>query len=690
MSPYAELEIALHTGPDAYTVELRFSHPDSDAELTPQRGPAALDLEELLSLQFDAVAYGRTLAAQLFHDEAVRTLYAGAKAVVEASGVHLRLRLAVGSDVPELHAVRWELLRDPLPDSDDAPLSTSERTPFSRFMRCRDWRHVRPRTRSEMTALVAVAAPPDVREGEIERSRTSLGKIPTTVIDEPVTLNHLVERLRDDDETADILYLVCHGVLTRSDNEPFLFLQNDDSTTARVAGAELAERVAELERPPRLVVLASCESAGTAAGTDAAGKPTAQSSLAPRLADAGVPAILAMQGRISMTTVEKLMPVFFRKLLEDGQIDRALAIARGMVRDRYDSWMPALYLRLKSGRLWTNAGFDAGQDRSESDDVKWKSLCRHVRGEKLVPILGSGVAEKVCLDASETARRLAEAHGFPFATHQRDDLPCVLQYLSVTQTPSAVQPELLEQLHRQILDVHGEKLKDKLRQAPLPKLMDAVGELRRQDPDEPHRRLAKLPARVYVTASYDNLLVRALQEQGRKPLRLTSRWREKPPIAAQTAGDPSHDKPAVYHVLGAFADKESLVLTEDDYFDYLIAGSNELIPRTVASELVDSSLLFLGFRLSDWSFRILFRLIMSFDGGERLKNYPHVAVQVDPAANEFLDAEAARRYFQDYFGDAAGIHVYWGTVEDFLEQLHDKLDTLPVEVATNEDDDAWD
>ena len=36
-----------------------------------------------------------------------------------------------------------------------------------------------------------------------------------------------------------------------------------------------------------------------------------------------------------------------------------------------------------------------------------------------------------------------------------------------------------------------------------------------------------------------------------------------------------------------------------------------------------SALLFLGFQLTDWSFRVLFRLIMSQGGRRRLDEYTH-------------------------------------------------------------------
>ena len=50
-----------------------------------------------------------------------------------------------------------------------------------------------------------------------------------------------------------------------------------------------------------------------------------------------------MQGSISMPTVAGFMPVFFQELRKDGQIDRAMAVARSAVAQRPDSWsMPVL------------------------------------------------------------------------------------------------------------------------------------------------------------------------------------------------------------------------------------------------------------------------------------------------------------------------------------------------------------
>ena len=88
--------------------------------------------------------------------------------------------------------------------------------------------------------------------------------------------------------------------------------------------------------------------------------------MGPRLAEAGVPAVLAMQGDISMETVSRFMPTFFHELQRDGQIDRAMAAARGAIRDRHDWWAPALFMRLRSGGSGTSRAWAGPASRSRS------------------------------------------------------------------------------------------------------------------------------------------------------------------------------------------------------------------------------------------------------------------------------------------------------------------------------------
>lgn len=135
-----------------------------------------------------------------------------------------------------------------------------------------------------------------------------------------------------------------------------------------------------------------------------------------------------------------------------------------------------------------------------------------------------------------------------------------------------------------------------------------------------------------------------------------------------TIAAPADQAPLIYHAFGALgpSSHDGLVLTEDDYFDYLIkTAEDNLIPDEVQSGLADNPLLFLGFRLTDWHFRVLFRLMMSLPGRDRLKNYCHVAVQLDPDLQTMADAERATVYLAYYFGKEPNIDIFWGSSEEF-------------------------
>jgi CHAT domain len=105
--------------------------------------------------------------------------------------------------------------------------------------------------------------------------------------------------------------------------------------------------LSQLSELPSLIVLASCQSAGS-------GGSGALAAVGPLLARAGVPSVLAMQGKISLVTAREFMGHFFTELRRDGQIDRAAAVARAKVRGRPDVWMPVLFTRLSSGRIWSD------------------------------------------------------------------------------------------------------------------------------------------------------------------------------------------------------------------------------------------------------------------------------------------------------------------------------------------------
>jgi hypothetical protein len=235
---------------------------------------------------------------------------------------------------------------------------------------------------------------------------------------------------------------------------------------------------------------------------------------------------------------------------------------------------------------------------------------------------------------------------------------------------------LREYIRQELLERYAKNLPENARDSSFDELLKAAGEVRRvADAAEPHGVLAGLPFPIYVTTHPANLLTAALTSNGKQPQVELCRWTneiEWPPSVydAETEYRPVPNRPLVYHLFGNLLHPESVVLTEDDYFDYLIGvtSNRNLIPPVVRRALSDTALLFLGFRLDEWDFRVLFRSIMQQEGRRRRGRYSHVAVQIDPEESQTLEPERARRYIESYFY-GADISIYWGSIEDFMQEL---------------------
>lgn len=355
---YVELEISLYAPAEGrLSVDVRLRSPDNAAETMPASGvPLYLDQRRLLALQADAEGYGRALTGQLFAAPEMREAWATAHGYIQGANAPLRLRLRIAPGAEALHALRWELLQNPRTGSF---LCQSERLLFSRYLDTEDLGTLKAPSLASMRALAVVANPTDLEEhnlapidaaGEVERTCRALGETPTTVLARVEqrprpTLVQILDELRAGHA---LLYLVCHGMLVEGEGRSYLWLEREDGGTDRVSGETLVQRIADLppERRPRLIVLAVCQSAGR----DDAGPVLA--ALGPQLARAGVGAVIGMQGLAPLALIERLMPRMFELLRNDGRIDRALALARADLPPGMSWWMPALYMRVRDGRLW--------------------------------------------------------------------------------------------------------------------------------------------------------------------------------------------------------------------------------------------------------------------------------------------------------------------------------------------------
>ena len=691
---HCELELRIEwLDKGRYFITARFSYPARDLE-DQLLDPVEIEFDFDSLSQLAADAYGKQLSAMLFGFPGSKVFDAYAKARnLAAAQATLRVRLSIPASAPELHSLAWELMSDPLGNQ---PLLAQENLWFSRFLASQDYRAIPDEGSGLIKALLVVASPSDVatkwRLGEIDEAKEierALAALETkgqasgrrmiaSALQGPATLLNIVSTLNS--ANVDILYLVCHGALIDG-LEPRLLLEAEDGSGHSIAGQELVERLRDHGRQPRLIILASCESAGGQ-------QEGVMNAIGPRLAAVGVPAVLAMQGKITQETAALFMASTMQELASSGQIDRAVAVGRSLVRARPDWWMPTLFMRLKTGRLWqSNTALSTPFD-------KWPALALDIESGQFVPILGPGLVESQFGSTRSMAKKWAERYEFPLAPRNRDDLAQVAQYLSYRQSRKYAFAELRKYLISQVrerfetdLKAAGLRLgKDFMNCEPyeglLNEMMVEVGTAQRSsNPADVHRLLARLPLKVFVNANRDNLLRDALIEQGKKPQVQLCTWRvvndmPKPIGDAPPKGYvPSVQEPLIFHVFGNLEQPESLVLTEDDYFDFLTAVTRAEflkklgIPGSVSSAFAASGWLLLGFQPDDWDFRVLLRGILKQPGNRQGEQSVRVAVQINPAEGAQIDPDRATKYIDTFFQTQGKMTTFWGTPEAFMAQL---------------------
>src|SRR5262249_3941776 len=151
--------------------------------------------------------------------------------------------------------------------------------------------------------------------------------------------------------------------------------------------------------------------------------------------------------------------------------------------------------------------------------------------------------------------------------------------------------ELENELRRLLRRRYAEAVQQLPADASLDEIIVAAGQaVQRTNPLEPHAVLAGLPFSLYLSTNGDTLLA---------PSRRTARTRDGRPKQPQVAAlaragggaplqtPPTEAAPLVYHLFGNFQDMDGVVLTEDDYFDFLIdmASDRRQVPSGVLRAL---------------------------------------------------------------------------------------------------------
>lgn len=283
--------------------------------------------------------------------------------------------------------------------------------------------------------------------------------------------------------------------------------------------------------------------------------------------------------------------------------------------------------------------------------------------------------------ASEIRYPMADTH----------NLARVAQFFQVEQKESLLaKSKYLKFLNKYLLDLNenDEAYKDEVGQmrtqeAPFSQIVQKLDYPRfPQSVEDSLRLLAKLPLKIYVTTSYYNFMERALEAENKRPRTQVIFWsggklNSKPEHTPDPLYEPSDIEPVVYHLFGLEDYPQTLVLTEDDFMNFLITvvedtnTQNPIIPLRLREGLAESRLLLLGYRVRDWDFRVLFRFILKWRGTESAPR--GMLIQLKPGAKQSGNKEKSIEYLSHYF-DKKQFEVQWTNTEKFIQLLWNEWD----------------
>jgi len=202
-----------------------------------------------------------------------------------------------------------------------------------------------------------------------------------------------------------------------------------------------------------------------------------------------------------------------------------------------------------------------------------------------------------------------------------------------------------------------------------------------QGEEDPLRLLARLPLPIFITTSPYNFLEYALEANGKQPrtqVILWSRWSDiRPEHSTDPSFHPTPVEPVVYHLYGLEDYPYTLVISEDDYLNFLkhvIADTNTrepIIPLRLRQAFAESSLLLFGYDQHDWDFRVLFSLIT--DSRRKDISPRSLIVLSGPEGDEMTKIERSLEYWLRYF-DRQHFGIEWGNSDQFVRKLWDEWD----------------
>jgi MoxR-like ATPase len=339
-----------------------------------------------------------------------------------------------------LNALKWEYLKDP--GSNLRPLSASEKSPF--YRRARSTRkHAAPA--EPLKILIAICNPTTLEkkvDGSSEANRNFGGLVSLNVAQErdimeralrrlsdgglanyeifdggtqPVTLEAVSEKIQ---EGYHVLHLLSHGVFIEGQ---YYLVMEDKKRSHQLVPAERF-KVTVVGHDLRLVVLAACQSAARDTGQ-------ALKALGPSLVGEEIPAVIAMQQKVNVTTAQLFTQYFYDDLARTGSVDKAMAATRfALYRNKngkdWEWGIPVLFMSTDDGQLLNVNKQKAKHLPSLTPDVKnYDEFAGHgtETARKMIQALEADARREGVMPETVEALRAAGAQSL--ATARSDEEP---------------------------------------------------------------------------------------------------------------------------------------------------------------------------------------------------------------------------------------------------------------------------
>jgi hypothetical protein len=164
------------------------------------------------------------------------------------------------------------------------------------------------------------------------------------------------------------------------------------------------------------------------------------------------------------------------------------------------------------------------------------------------------------------------------------------------------------------------------------RLVSAIaGAVGGREPSPMLRALARLDFPLVITTNYDGLFERALRDQGKQPRVSVYKPEPEPTMDFE---DESAQSPVIYKLHGDIAQRESLVVTDEDYIQFVLRMSDkepyDPVPLSLKHFLKRWTTLFVGYSLLDYNLRLLFKTLRWRIDPARIPDAFSVDVAPDP------------------------------------------------------------